>query len=654
MLIVIGSSAQQPMVLNGQPKWNTGIDIASYTLAFEEVSDTALSLKDIQQKNFLPFKEFDYRLAKKPRIVQWLKFKVSNTSETDSLHLILDINAHVLVQLYQENTLIQTKGKQTEKKEADRFGLHFLLLPKTSHTYYARMEEHIRYLTSFYVHLETPGTYFHSLNEQYFQERWLRFVLPLMAGVLLVVFMFGLFQFYLLKDKAFLYYSIYALAAFLLCCCWMEERFHLAVLNDLQRQFGLSILFAIVLTTYVFFVKNIIGIKNTFYKSWAFLKILLLIAWLQAIISIIESSTGKFLFETDIYYSYVQGIPAIIITTILFVLTIKSNSTVKKFIAFGLGNLIIFFFLPSCIAFANFFHLPYSIASIVNYGPAFFIFGITIEAICFALALAYRTKLITEEKNALHVNYTEQLKTELQKRTEELQHQNELVEAQKLKQLQTAFEHKIAETEMTALRAQMNPHFIFNCLNSIKLYTLENNSATASEYLTKFSQLIRLVLENSRSEKVTLNKELETLILYIEMEAMRFKNKVRYCINIDENVDAAYIEIPPLLLQPYVENAIWHGLMHKKEGGTIQINVAMVNEHLLHVEISDNGVGRTMAEEYRSKSVTKQKSFGLKMTSERIDVINQLYQTNTSVQIIDEKDEMNNACGTKVIIEIPI
>jgi len=654
VVIKLAAFAQQSIVLNGQPNWKEGINIANNTLAYEEVSDTALSLTDIQQKTFLPFKESDYRFAQKPRIVQWLKFKIVNTSNSDSLHLILDLDAHFLVQLYQENILLQTKGTKLEKSQADHFGLHFSIPPKAVYTYYARMEERIRYLTPFYIHLETPDSYFNLLNDQLFRERWLRFALPLMTGVLLVVFTFGLFQYYLLKDKAFLYYFIYALSAFLLCFLWMEERFHLAILNNMQRQFGLSFLFATVLTAYVLFVNNIIGIHQKFNKSRIVLKALLIIAWLQAIIFITEAATNKFLFTSDIYYSYLQGIPSIIIPAILFVLTIKSKSPIKRFIASGLGSLILFFFLPSCIGFINFFHLPYTIASIVNYVPSFFIFGITIEAICFALALAYRTKIITDEKNALHFKYAEQLKAELQRRTEALQQQSELVEAQKIKQLQTEFDHKIAETEMTALRAQMNPHFIFNCLNSIKLYTLENDSATASEYLTKFSQLIRLVLENSRSEKVTLEKEIETLKLYIEMEAMRFKNKVRYCVKIDKNIDAAYIEIPPLLIQPYVENAIWHGLMHKKEGGLVNIHIAIEDEHLLHVEISDNGVGRATAEEYKSKSVTKQKSFGLKMTSERIDVINQLYQTNTSVKIIDEKDALNNACGTKVIIKIPI
>ena len=291
---------------------------------------------------------------------------------------------------------------------------------------------------------------------------------------------------------------------------------------------------------------------------------------------------------------------------------------------------------------------------VINFPIVFLLLGLVIEAICFSFALTYRSKLILIEKNKLQENYNLQLQTALQQRTTELETKSKLVETQKIKQVQTEFEHRIAETEMTALRAQMNPHFIFNCLNSIKLYTLENDSQTASEYLTKFSQLIRLVLENSRSEKVTLQKELEALNLYIELEAMRFKNKVQYQINIPATIDQQYIEIPPLLLQPYVENAIWHGLMHKMEGGNIIIDISQVAEHLLYIEITDDGVGREQAASYKSKSATQQKSFGLKMTSERISIINQLYHINAEVKIKDLKDSMNNSTGTKVIIQIPI
>jgi LytS/YehU family sensor histidine kinase len=297
--------------------------------------------------------------------------------------------------------------------------------------------------------------------------------------------------------------------------------------------------------------------------------------------------------------------------------------------------------------------------------------GLALEALFFAFALAYRNRLVEVEKNQMQVRYAEQLERQLEFRTKEVQAQSKILEEQHIRQLESNFEQKIAETEMTALRAQMNPHFIFNCLNSIKLYTLENDALTASEYLTKFSRLIRLVLENSRSEKVTLENELNTLELYIEMEAMRFKNKVKYHITVDEMIDPQYIEIPPLLLQPYVENAIWHGLMHKEEGGTVTIAVEMQDvasvgtvtasavesqyiSSLLRVIITDDGVGRAASAELKSKSATKNKSFGLKMTSERIELINQLYKSKTQVQIDDLVNAEGHAAGTRVIVKIPI
>ncbi len=229
-----------------------------------------------------------------------------------------------------------------------------------------------------------------------------------------------------------------------------------------------------------------------------------------------------------------------------------------------------------------------------------------------------------------------------------------LLLSNEIKLQETTFQSKLAETEMTALRAQMNPHFIFNCLNSIKLYTLENNAIIAADYLTKFSKLIRLVLENSRSEKITLENELETIELYMEMEAMRFKDKIRFDIHLEDDLDTQFIEIPPLLVQPYVENAIWHGLMHKEEGGRIVLDVKTKGENLLQVVITDNGIGRKAAAELKSKSATKNKSFGLKMTSERIGLINQLYKSDTQVMIEDLTDAKGQAVGTKVVIEIPI
>jgi sensor histidine kinase YesM len=206
-----------------------------------------------------------------------------------------------------------------------------------------------------------------------------------------------------------------------------------------------------------------------------------------------------------------------------------------------------------------------------------------------------------------------------------------------------------------ALRHQMNPHFIFNCLNSIKLYTTQNDTASASEYLTKFSKLIRLVMENSAKGKILLASELDMLRLYIEMEAMRFKEKLQYNIHLEKDVEPDYIELPPLLLQPYVENAIWHGLMPKEEGGKIDIEIAMDNDKsLLQISIADNGIGRSKSADLGNRKPIKHESYGMKVTSDRIALINQVYKTGADVTIHDLIDGNDEPLGTKVIIQIPV
>ena len=208
--------------------------------------------------------------------------------------------------------------------------------------------------------------------------------------------------------------------------------------------------------------------------------------------------------------------------------------------------------------------------------------------------------------------------------------------------------------ETAALRAQMNPHFIFNCLNSIKLYTLENDSVGAADYLTKFSRLIRLVLENSQAEKISLQVELETLQLYVDMEAMRFKNKFTFTIRMEDDIDPEYIDVPPLLIQPYVENAIWHGLMQKEGNGIVELFLELSDSQQLRIEITDDGIGRTKAAEYKTKSATRHKSFGMKVNSERIALMNQQAKNDTIVTIEDLVSADGQPAGTKVVIIIPV
>jgi LytS/YehU family sensor histidine kinase len=175
---------------------------------------------------------------------------------------------------------------------------------------------------------------------------------------------------------------------------------------------------------------------------------------------------------------------------------------------------------------------------------------------------------------------------------------------------------------MQALRAQMNPHFIFNSLNSINMFILENNKLQASEYLSKFSRLVRLILQNSQEAFIPLERELEALQLYLELESLRFVNKFEYKIAVADNVDPTMLKVPPLIIQPYVENAIWHGLMHTKEKGHLEIELYQQKE-ILFCKITDDGIGRKRAAELKSKSASIHKSMGMRITADRIAMLQQ-------------------------------
>lgn len=208
---------------------------------------------------------------------------------------------------------------------------------------------------------------------------------------------------------------------------------------------------------------------------------------------------------------------------------------------------------------------------------------------------------------------------------------------------------KLAEMENMALRAQMNPHFLFNSLNSVNYYIQNNETAKASQHLKKFSKLVRIVLNNSRNNTVILEDELEALKLYLEFEEVRFDNHFSYKIHIGTEIHTNDIIIPPLLLQPYVENAIWHGVMQNEKGGTVTINIDGNDEEITFV-VEDNGIGREKAGELKSKSALKHKSHGMDITNERVRLFNVTHTQSISTEIIDLYNEDRSPAGTRVVI----
>jgi sensor histidine kinase YesM len=217
----------------------------------------------------------------------------------------------------------------------------------------------------------------------------------------------------------------------------------------------------------------------------------------------------------------------------------------------------------------------------------------------------------------------------------------------------TEMDRQISELNQANLRQQMNPHSIFNTLNSIQYYMYQHDKLATNNYLTKFSNLIRKVLENSRYTSIPIRDELDALRLYLDLEMLRFKEKFDYSINVDEEIDTIMYKIPTMLIQPYVENSLTHGLIPSGRKGFIKIDLNLKNDYI-SCTIEDNGIGRKAAEMYKGLNGNEHSSLGTKITTSRLDLVNALCGTCLKTIYTDLHNEKGDAAGTRVEIHIPV
>ncbi|RYY46663.1 MAG: GAF domain-containing protein, partial [Chitinophagaceae bacterium] len=211
---------------------------------------------------------------------------------------------------------------------------------------------------------------------------------------------------------------------------------------------------------------------------------------------------------------------------------------------------------------------------------------------------------------------------------------------------------QLAEVQLAALRSQMNPHFIFNALNSIKKFVIANEPENAEKYLGKFSKLIRSILDNSQRGMVTIEKEIQLLKLYLDLEQLRFGEKLKYSIAVDERIASFDMEIPSMIVQPFVENAMLHGIMHMEGQGILLVHF-LQHEGWLEVVIEDNGVGRKKSATYKSENGEAHHSVGIHIATKRLQALKKAENTPAGIQIVDLYDESGEGNGTRVIISIP-
>ena len=200
---------------------------------------------------------------------------------------------------------------------------------------------------------------------------------------------------------------------------------------------------------------------------------------------------------------------------------------------------------------------------------------------------------------------------------------------------------------LKSLRSQMNPHFIFNALNSVNSFIAQNDERAANRYLTEFSKLMRNVLNNSEKDFIVLADEIELLELYLRLEHQRFEDKFEYVLNIDPTIEINKFQIPPMLLQPYIENAVWHGLRYKKELGKLLVSMTKKDENSIEILITDDGIGRKESEKFKTTNQKKQQSKGMSNIKERIAILNNMYGDKVTVSVSDLLDD---GTGTKVLM----
>ncbi len=297
---------------------------------------------------------------------------------------------------------------------------------------------------------------------------------------------------------------------------------------------------------------------------------------------------------------------------------------------------------------------------------SFFYFGIIIENIFFSLALIQKRKQILHQRNEyqhtilMNLKENQKLKETLnQKLKNEINHQNmvisklnKMAENKKLKHIQATFEREIAELKVRSLHNQMNPHFIFNALNSIKNYIIENEKTQAVYYLNKFALFIRKVLDITSRNAISLQEEIETLKVYTEIENIRFQNQVVITFNIENDADMSQVSIPPLTLQPVVENAFRHGLPLKKGIKKLEVHV-FSDQNMIWVKISDNGIGRVQSQIYKAKKIISSSSKGILLIKENLDLFFKYHSVKYQFFIDDLFHPDGTPKGTEVVFGFP-
>jgi len=431
-------------------------------------------------------------------------------------------------------------------------------------------------------------------------------IYALIRGGVFVLFIYHLLIFFQNKNKLYLHYSLY-LAAITL---FLYEPIIDEWLPNYLYYAAFSIQF-IAYAAFIAFARDLIDSRSNLLGWDKYLELEIKILLILAPIFVIIQLLFGYEFQVKAFIIIAPLITLFTLYTFYIIITRTHDSSAKYLVIATLFYLV--------FANVSFLELIFGIDVFLNLGvyPIFFIYiGVIGQSLILSVIIgSIIQKIEQKSKNA------------------------EIRLAVKLKEME--------ELKMTALQSQMNPHFLFNSLNSINNFVLKNEVEKASDYITKFSRLIRIILNSSSSPTSTLAEELGILSLYVKLEQMRVNGGFDYIVNVEKGLNLEPIKVPPLFLQPFIENAIWHGIMKKQGEKIIELSIKKQNNNVLCV-ITDNGIGINKAKELDHMS-QKRKFFGAKATENRIRI---LYQ-NKDVHIETKDISSSIRTGTQVSISFP-
>ncbi|MEJ7768873.1 MAG: histidine kinase [Chitinophagaceae bacterium] len=486
------------------------------------------------------------------------------------------------------------------------------------------------------------------------------------TGIFFMFFVFGFIKYLVLeKDIAYLYYGLLGLFNALMAIAYAEyPAFELPWFENLRGIELLNLLNGIAIFMQGYFILEILQLKIKYPRITISIKGLLYLQLLLAVLYTVDWTTGtRFhpaFWGINTFFQLV--LLSLMLGWVLYLAKIR-----KGFYRFiFLGALTIF--LASTVAFSvRYFKLYYLLPvwfgadqrGSVNHLMQI---ALVIDMLFYFTGLSFRDrkvqtdktifqeqliKQLSENKN-LHEKFTGELEQQVKEKTTELVQQRQALETEKEAKLLADFNRRFSESEFKALRSQMNPHFVFNVLNTIESYALENNKEAASEMIQKFSKLTRLVFENSMNQLVPFENDWKALQLYIQLEQMRYADKFLVAYNItDQILEQGYL-IPPMIVQPFIENAIIHGLRNKPgNGGILNLSASLENDCII-VQVEDNGIGRSKAALLKTNNPIQKNSLGIKVTQDRISMFNNLNLDNKATVEIQDLNE-----GTRVIIKLP-